>query len=124
MKKTYNYSEAHPMKVQVKPGSYAERYYRGLSGLPGVMLPLPKTLHTQGTLGKSDRATTIFNFILPSGTVLNTNPSVTGNLSATKGRRIQKTIQREADSLNGLGGYHGSVHMKSQGKKVTLYYSV
>ena len=85
---------------------------------------LIKTLHSAGTLGKSDRDTTIFNFILPSGTVLNTNPSPTGNLSATNRRKIQKTVQREADSLNGLGGYHGSVHMTSQGKKVTLYYSV
>jgi len=222
MKRKYDYSEVHPMKVQVKPGSYAERYYRGSAGLPGVILPkaiapgvtpspihdlifhggktvaqmqfvnlyiggsaswkeediasidkaisaamtdkqlnnvmvqyfpgqslscdfgesktlagnrpavvsqgdvesLVKTLHSAGTLGKSDRSTTIFNFILPSGTVLNTNPSPTGNLSATNRRKVQKTLQREADSLNGLGGYHGSVHMTSQGKKVTLYYSV
>lgn len=189
MKKSYKYSEVHPMKVQVKAGSYAERYYRGSAGLPGVILPkaiapgvtpspihdlifhggktvaqmqfvnlyvggsaswkeediasidkaisaamtdkqlnnvmvqyfpdqslacdfvesqilpgdrpavvsqgdvenLVKTLHSAGTLGKTDRDTTIFNFILPSGTVLNTNPSPTGNLAGTKARKIQKT---------------------------------
>jgi hypothetical protein len=224
MKKNSKYSELHPMKVQVKAGSYAERYYRGALGLPGVRLPMPKaiapgvapspihdlmfhggktvpqmqflnlyvggaaawkeedmasidkaisaamtdkrlnnvivqyfpgktiscefveakilpgnppavasqgdvekllkTLHATATLGKADRETTIFNFILPRGTVLNTDPSVTGNLSASNGQKVQKTVQRAADSLHGLGGYHGSVHTTSQGKKATLYYSV
>jgi hypothetical protein len=85
---------------------------------------LLKTLQTAGTLSNSDRSTTIFNFILPSGAVLNTNPSPTRNQSATTRLKVQKTVQREANSLNGLGGYHGSVHMRHEGKKVTLYYSV
>jgi hypothetical protein len=51
---------------------------------------------------KSGLGTVIFNLILPSGTVLKL-----GNSS----------------SLNGLGGYHGSVHFKDGGKKLTAYYS-
>jgi hypothetical protein len=29
----------------------------------------------------------------------------------------------DSDSLNGLGGYHGSVHVQHNGRRVTLYYS-
>jgi hypothetical protein len=45
---------------------------------------------------------TIFNLILPSGTVLRLD---------------------DASSLNGLGGYHGSVHFSRGARQITLYYS-
>src|SRR5205085_3182048 len=50
----------------------------------------------------SSLGNTIFNLILPPGTVL---------------------ALGDADSLNGLGGYHGSVHVNRRGRRVTLYYS-
>ena len=41
------------------------------------------------------------------------------------GRKAAGGPMRDASSLNGLGGYHGSVHVKTpKGKNVTLYYSV
>ena len=46
--------------------------------------------------------TTIFNLILSAGTVLKLGDS---------------------SSTNGLGGYHGSLHIERSGKTITLYYS-
>ncbi len=53
-------------------------------------------------IAKRDIDTTIFNFILPSGTTLRLDGST---------------------SLNGLGGYHGSVRRMRNGKMIRLYYS-
>lgn len=60
------------------------------------------TLHDDSLIKKSDLATTLFNLILPSGTILKLDDS---------------------SSSNGLGGYHGSLHITRKGKAVTLYYS-
>ena len=59
-------------------------------------------LYDNSLIKKSGLATTIFNLILPSGTVLKLDDS---------------------SSLEGLGGYHGSLHITRKGKRVTLYYS-
>jgi hypothetical protein len=59
-------------------------------------------LFDAGKLAASDLGTTIFNLILPPGTILALNGDT---------------------SLDGLGGYHGSVHAKRGGKRITLYYS-
>ena len=59
-------------------------------------------LYDAGKLAKRDLGNTIFNLILPAGTLLK--------------------LDRDS-SLQGLGGYHGSVHFKRNGKKITLYYS-
>ena len=55
-----------------------------------------------GLVDKSDLDSCIFNLVLPSATVLRLDGS---------------------SSLNGLGGYHGSVHIQRNGKRITLYYS-
>ena len=68
---------------------------------PGVQA-LVTTLYDDSLIKKSDLATTMFNLILPSGTVLKLDDS---------------------SSINGLGGYHGSLHITRKGKQVTLYYS-
>jgi hypothetical protein len=61
-----------------------------------------KSLFLAGTLAERDAASTLFNLLLPAGTVLTLDDS---------------------SSLQGLGGYHGSVHIKHEGKPITLYYS-
>ena len=53
-------------------------------------------------VARSNLGSTIFNLVLPPGTVLKLGSS---------------------NSLNGLGGYHGSVHVQRAGKTVTRYYS-
>ena len=50
----------------------------------------------------SDLDSTVFNLVLPRGTIL---------------------ALGESNSLDGLGGYHGSVHLQQRGRRVTLYYS-
>ena len=59
-------------------------------------------LYDGGQIKKKDAGTTIFNLLLPPGSVLKLGSDT---------------------SLQGLGGYHGSVHFKRDGKRVTLYYS-
>ena len=72
-------------------------------GEPDVQA-LVKKLFGDGTLPNSDLGNTIFNFMLPSGTEL----------------RLGKD-----SSFHGLGGYHGSLHVKKPGQSsITLYYSV
>jgi hypothetical protein len=70
-------------------------------GEPEVQAKVVSLLQ-DGLVDDADLATCIFNLVLPSGTVLKLDSS---------------------SSLNGLGGYHGSVHVKHKGKRVTLYYS-
>jgi hypothetical protein len=50
----------------------------------------------------SDLDTVIFNLLLPPGCVLRLG---------------------ESDSMNGLGGYHGSVHFENNGRRLRAYYS-
>jgi hypothetical protein len=83
-----------------------------------------------------DLDTTIFNFLLPRGTVLTDDAAPSGGElkkvgDATKGKArkaepaaqhpiVDKDEDEKASSLEGLGGYHGSVHLG--GKKV--YFAV
>lgn len=59
-------------------------------------------LFNTGKIKPNDLGTCIFNLLLPSGTKLSLD---------------------DASSLEGLGGFHGSIHTQKDGKKVTLYYS-
>jgi hypothetical protein len=62
-----------------------------------------QTLVLQGNLSSSDLDSTIFNLLLPPGAVLSID---------------------DVDSLNGLGGFHGSVHFNNtDGREVIAYYS-
>jgi len=94
----------------------------------GDVVALVTRLLRDGKLGDGNFDGTIFNVILPSGSVLNTNVAATGSLAETgepPSRKAAGGPMRDASSLNGLGGYHGSVHVKTpKGKNVTLYYSV
>ena len=96
----------------------------------GDVEQLATTLYTAGNLAGHDLTSTLFNFMLPPGTVLNTDTTVTGgaqHLIATikkqpVARHKQVLVAKdEADSLNGLGGYHGSVHVSAAD---TVYYAV
>jgi hypothetical protein len=74
-------------------------------------------LYSSGAFNGMDLPNTVFNFMLPSGTILG-DPSAgqqkVENLSAA----VPKTD--EEDSTGGLGGYHGSVHVNG----ATVYYAV
>jgi hypothetical protein len=85
---------------------------------------LLSSLYSQGRLSNFDFGSTVFNFLLPSGTVLNTDTTPSPEVARTA-RRNRSIPQDEDDSLNGLGGYHGSIHVSGAGGgQVTAYYAV
>ena len=86
-------------------------------------------LHQKGYLAQFDLPNTVFNFLLPRGTVL-TSGDVRKNFAHVSGaeksddekpgeRKPIVPENEEDDSKGGLGGYHGSVHIAGQ----TVYYS-
>lgn len=88
-----------------------------------------RDLYTQGKLVGTDLGSTVFNFLLPSGTVLNTDTTPTGQSAAlqrAQSRRRPAIPHDEDDSLHGLGGYHGSVHIPTAagGGQDTAYYAI
>src|SRR5262249_48209945 len=77
----------------------------------GDVEQLVHTLQTQGKLSGFDLTSTVFNLMLPRGTVLNDNPAPGGTEGAHHNEHPRRGVpdEDEADSLDGLGGYHGSV---------------
>jgi hypothetical protein len=89
----------------------------------GDVEQLVTTLYGQNTFTGHDLSSTLFNFMLPPGTVLNSDTTTTGEGQQTGAAVAAQAIvaKDEADSLNGLGGYHGSVHVSGTD---TVYYAV
>jgi hypothetical protein len=97
---------------------------------------LARSLFQAGTLSNFDLTSTVFNFMLPSGTILNTNaaPSnstITARVESSRpAKKVDKPVavgvpvEEEEDSTQGLGGYHGSVHVVTGTDSVTIYYAV
>jgi len=91
-------------------------------------------LYLQNKLSIHNLKNTVFNLILPRRTIL-ADPDI-GEASEAKltiakkmsGRRERSESsiphEEEGDSLSGLGGYHGSIHVKKGTKTITLYYSI
>jgi hypothetical protein len=88
----------------------------------GDVEQLVGNLFAQGKLAGYDYGSTVFNFMLAPGVVLNDNAAPGGAEGAPAGevRRRGVPEEEEADSLHGLGGYHGSLQVGGQ----TLYYAV
>ena len=96
---------------------------------------LVSTMFNGGQLDGFDLASTVVNFLLPSGTILNTDASpTTGAINSgleaaqTKSRAMAAMPRvviphEEEDSTQGLGGYHGSVHVGAA-PQTTVYYAV
>ncbi|HEY3707279.1 MAG TPA: hypothetical protein VGL22_19615 [Terracidiphilus sp.] len=84
------------------------------------------TAANQGKLAGSDLKSTVFNFMLPPGTVLNDDTTGSGAKShqehdpADARKKSPVPLDDDVDSLHGLGGYHGSIHLNGQ----TIYYAV
>jgi len=90
---------------------------------------LVKRLFAAGSLDGFDLTSTLFNFMLPSGTILNTDTAPTGGaISATAEKPVAAKkaipVEHEDDSTQGLGGYHGSVHVGSGPTDQKIYYAV
>ena len=100
---------------QMLPGSPPARVSQG------DVEQMVTALQADGRLTGFDLGSSVFNFMLPPGTILNDNPAPGGAQRAPKAdQRRSVPEEDEADSLHGLGGYHGSV----QGTGATIYYAV
>ena len=104
--------------------------------LPSVVLsgPCPATvgkdtvegwvsaMHAAGQLPDAPLDTSVYCFMLPEGIILTDGPAsgaaAEGGADAEGG--LEGSEHDAADSLNGLGGYHGSVHAGPD----TIYYAV
>jgi hypothetical protein len=123
-------------------------YHQTISSqmLPSVVLPDPAPdkiykdqvealaaqIHASGSAG-SDPASTVINIMLPRGVVLvdgfspGFEPPAEEEEEEHQRRRraiIKIDDDEDADSLNGLGGYHGSVHVTSGQTDTSVYYAV
>jgi hypothetical protein len=90
-------------------------------------------LYSQGYLSQFDLTNTVFNFMCPPGTVLTDEDTRSGSASAATAAvntRAEEPAESplpigmphdeaEVDSIGGLGGYHGSIHINN----TTIYYS-
>lgn len=83
----------------------------------GNIREIVKLLHSKGSFNTLPLDSTIINFMLPRGVILEDPDSGGQRASVTDGVIPH---EEESSSLAGLGGYHGSVHIGSQ----TLYYAV
>lgn len=137
-------TDCNNVMVQYYPSGKISSTFKGsqiLAGPPpktvsqGDVENLVRSLFQGGVLDGFDLASTVFNFMLPSGTVLNTNEAPTNSVITTRveGARHKKPAaeppatvphEEEEDSTNGLGGYHGSIHVNSSTSSETLYYAV
>jgi hypothetical protein len=108
----------------VLPGAAAAVVSQG--DIEGFVLALQKAGRFDGFPLES----TVFNFMLPSGTVLTIDEPPAQHLAmarqvATAGHAPTIPIEDEASSLAGLGGFHGSVHGARGGQaSLTIYYAV
>ncbi|MDB5388292.1 MAG: hypothetical protein JWM11_3938 [Planctomycetaceae bacterium] len=89
-----------------------------------------KTLQLQGKLDGFPLDSTVFNFMLPSGTQLTLGESPAQRKHATysevaPGNAAGIPVDDEDSSLDGLGGFHGSVHVSvPDSDPLTIYYAV
>jgi hypothetical protein len=83
----------------------------------GDVQALLTALANKGQLKGFNYPATVFNFMLPQGTILSDDPAPG---AAKDARRPVPGLDDASDSLNGLGGYHGSIVVGPD----TLYYAV
>ena len=92
----------------------------------GDVEALVQQLFTAGTLNGFDFRSTVFNFMLPSGTILNTDTTPAGGAISAKAEKVRTHLptEEDEDSTQGLGGYHGSVHVGSGASAKIIYSAI
>src|SRR6516225_1338674 len=90
----------------------------------GDIHALAERTFMSGVLSAVDLDTCVVNFVLPPGAILSSEGG--GDAHLRIGRRAPPGTPdiEEEDSRNGLGGYHGSIHIMYPGMPITIYYSV
>ena len=90
---------------------------------------LAAQLHSEGVLGAADPSKSVINMMLPQGVILDdgyspgfTPPAEQAPAHARQAAGVLKVGEDDAaNSTQGLGGYHGSVHLPDG---TTIYYAV
>ncbi len=80
-------------------------------------------VHDAGLLDQFDLSSTVFNLMLPGGTILTTDGTPSGAFAGggqNVGHAVADEEEDKADSTLGLGGYHGSVQAGGD----TVYFAV
>jgi len=98
----------------VLPGTPPKKFSQG------DVEKLVASLFGMGSLNGFKFPATVFNFMLPRGSVLNDNSKASGGKQEAARQRTRVPDDEQSDSLHGLGGYHGSVHLGS----ATVYYAI
>ena len=93
-----------------KPAAFSE----------GDAKALVATLFTNGQLKGFSLPNTVLCFMLPKGTILTTDEAPASMKAAAK-KKPFVPLEDADSSLQGLGGYHGSVHIDT---KTTIYYAI
>jgi hypothetical protein len=115
------------------------QYFRGAANIsstfrPSSVLPAPapgsisqpevedllRNLNAAGKLSGFDFGNTLFNFMLPRGTVLTIDDGSGDQGPSGHAQARSAPVEEKASSLEGLGGFHGSVHIG----QLKLYYAV
>jgi len=131
--------------VQYYPGGQISSNFLGsqvLAGPPPAVVSqgdvenLVTSLFNAGQLDNLDLTSTVLNFMLPSGTILNTDAApttatITASLERARAQAHKPAVAHTAavpveeseDSTQGLGGYHGSIHAGAA-PQTTVYYAV
>jgi len=90
---------------------------------------LVRQLFHAGTLNGFEFSSAVFNFLLPSGTILTTDAAPTsGTIRAQLEKPVQVKkglpVEEQESSTEGLGGYHGSIHVGSGKNAQIIYYAI
>jgi hypothetical protein len=79
-----------------------------------------RSMHSAGRFGGFDLGSTVFNFMLPRGVVLTIgDPEGDASAGGAAGQK-KGEVEDKASSLQGLGGFHGSVQTGGD----TVYYAI
>jgi len=120
------YYDNHPISSTALP-SHPLVGYKPKTVTRGDIQNYVTYLHRQGFLDPYDLRNTVFNLLLPPGTVLKTearaaNAEREDIHSFTNASIMQDTLPESevGDSLTGMGGYHGSVVVADGGR---VYFS-
>jgi hypothetical protein len=87
---------------------------------------LVASLSQDGSLAGVDTGNSVVNLLLPPGTVLTTDAAKSSAAvrEARMGNKAAIPHEDEASSKNGLGGYHGSIHIGAGAAATTIYYAI
>jgi hypothetical protein len=122
--------------VQYFRGGHITSKFKGSRTLSGALPKragthflegLIRDLFDKGTFDAFDLGNALFNFLLPAGIVLQLGGAA--DEFVPPGRRERRRGGREPkradDSLHGLGGFHGSVHIPTgRGGTATAYFAI